>query len=65
MNKVQTSKGLRAFWAVSFVVGLLSLGVGIVFSFSGFEMIVPTIVFGVPGAFLALESFGRMLGWEK
>jgi hypothetical protein len=65
MKKVQISKGMRLFWAASFVVGLVALGVGVVFLVSGPEMIVPTVVFGVPGAFLAVESFGRMMGWEK
>ena len=65
VKKVQVSKGMRLFWATSFIVGLISLGIGIVFFVSGPEMIVPTFVFGVPGAFLAVESFGRMLGWEK
>jgi len=65
VKKVPVSKGMRLFWAISFVVGLASLGVGVVFLTSGSEMIVPTLVFGVPGAFIVLESFGRMLGWEK
>lgn len=65
MRKVQVSKGMRLFWAVSFVVGLAALGVGIVFLVSGPEMIILTVLFGVPGAFIALESCGRMLGWEK
>ena len=65
MKKVQVSKGMQVFWAVSFIIGLAALGVGIVFLLSGPDMIVPTIAFGVPGAFIVLESFGRMLGWEK
>ena len=65
MQKVRVSKGMRIFWAASFVIGLVSLGAGLVFLFSGFEVLILAFVFGVPGAFIVLESFGRMLGWEK
>jgi hypothetical protein len=65
VKKVSVSTGMRLFWTVSFVIGLVCLGAGVVFLLSGPEMIVLAVVFAVPGAFIVIESFGRMLGWEK
>ena len=65
MKRKPVSTAGRVFWGVLFVAGLISLTVGVVFLFSGMEMIVLTVLFGGLGAFLMFESFGRMLGWEK
>ena len=63
--KAQASAAGRIVWAIFFVVGLLSCAVGVAFWLSGPDMLVPTVLFAVPGAFIVLESAGRMLGWEK
>lgn len=65
MTKIPISSAARYLWGTVFVVGLLSLTTGVVFFFSGPETIVLTVLFGGLGLFLVLESFGRMLGWEK
>lgn len=65
MNKVHVSKGVRIFWSTLFVVGLVALGAGVVFLLSGPEMIILTVLFGGTGAFIVVESLGRMLKWEK
>ena len=65
MRKVPVSRGMRIFWAFSFVIGVIATGIGVAFLLSGPDMIVPTMIFGIPGVFIVLESFGRMLGWEK
>lgn len=65
MAHIELSKTSRIFWSLLFVFGLVLLGIGVGFFLSGPEMIVLTVIFGGAGVFIILESFGRMLGWEK
>jgi len=58
------SSASRIVWGLVLALGLIGLGLGLLFWASGPEMVFLTVLFGGAGAYLTIEALPRVLGWE-